>query len=1647
MSSTGVLDLLRALARAPGAFFWAALAWTLDRLRHLDPLHAGLVALLLVLVAAGLAWLLQRRLREAIERAVDQTPATGEPATLRFRQLAWLELSHSPILLPFKPIQLLVRCVRALGRGIVWLWRAIFRRGRSAAADPSGDTPLPPRLVATLGPSLLAAAVVTAGLYGLALATDPLLAARWQLSEGLSAWQFLAFGHRPELAWYLPLERFPHLAALLALLFWLAVWSLTATVVRLVRWQPLASNLHARRDDPETLPFWRLWAGARDLWRPAAPYLAWARWPVLTAVPLLAWAWLSLAGDPYRLPPGAFAVAVVLWTGWGLHLVLRGVDRGEAPAGDERQERERPPGWEDVLALLESRYQVVAPDPFPRHPALPLDQPAGKAGGDGLLSPLVGELLGWAIGEVPGTETGTERPAGETAGAAGGTARLTRMQREVLEVLALQGYVHVDPPAAGDQLALGRPEQEALQDRSGLRSRNQVVLAPEGSGKTTLALLAVANHALVHTRSSLVVTSTPERAGRLYEQFRNAVEPSTLRWNLRLRHPGSDLMTDLSRGILPDVVVTDLHDLVVTLLDRTDAFAGFLRIVGLIVVDDVESFAGAPEVHAQLAFRRLILRLDELTGTEELGGRDLASPQVLILGTESMDETSEWAQSLCGVDAVLRPYGRELDAAADGAGTTDGADLASPARHCVHRLRDFRTATGELLALDDLVAACEQVGVPWHYRSCGDGRRDRGRGPLLLAEEPRHAVDSPAEACVLVLQGTWSEVRRERRRLVRAGLDFAARRRLPDAPDAPEPIGVVTLAEPELEMAFTQIDRRFALAPVLQSLPRPVLRPPTGCAVRPHLAAELTQHWTEVGDLVEVFGAPSSRILKRLGGEHLLLAEERRDVDPKADRYVRRVYVQALSRAIESPSDGPASPVAEAILPPKVGQVAMVSPDAVEIRDRTSLAVLGRTDAPSADILYYPGRIFEDARGRFVVVGRSDEETDAASEERAAHSQAAILVEPYLGDSISSPRRRLSVAVLEGEEPEDLRQAAGGALFSPERTLFGRYPVSIALEAVRITVDHAATYRLGPAHCEVRQRSMVDSDTRGRVGSVPLETVALAILPNPEPDEEEDHNLPAGDGTDPAPALDLAGARVLAATMRAVLPSLYRGGAESVGVALHLNPAMNSAATLRGAQDAHQAGQADEADGPVQAEDVAAAHEAPGLGPNRVLGPAEGIYLFDVDSGGNGAARAIYRDGLDLLLRLCRLTLERVLPLTRLRALHDEWGTRAEVLAEARRDPSEQEGIEATAERRRLEDQALRKSVLAWLDSRLQPEGGAESQQELERYFKSGSEESGQLVDLGRCWYSEDGAATDLVWVKHRWHRPAEGEAMLDVAFDRKTVARTRGLIGAEVSERGAELDRLITGDPDNALSGAAFRGQPSPALVREPGGSEARKASADAGAPVFTDLQLRLWALAVDARPALRKLAERLADAASKSASAADRATYLCRFVQGIPNADRREGDTGLPRPAPPVWTLLERLGNGASQALLLAVLLDIEGLPAGVFASAKEGRVLGAVPVGDVSELPLYGELPPRKSRAGEEPARFAPVDTAHYGEPEDTVLREPESWVFVPLPALPVLAEAPSGRNPSTPREPAAEAAPAPEAEPPAGADADPEGDNDA
>jgi len=1237
MTSNDLLDLLRFFLVLPAKAFWPAVAWALDRLQRIGSFWGGLIALALVAGAAGLAVLWQRRLVKWI--------AAAPAKPVGFLQFLKLEILYSPVGLPLWLIRLPWMLGRALIDGVKVAARKLRRKRPAAGPDgeparqgavpeTKAEAPPPspsPLLVASLGPGYLLAGLGTAVLYGAALLAEPFLHRTFDLSPGLSAWQYVFLGRRPELAWYLPLSRFPFLGALLALILWLAIWSVVGIGMRLVLHGKLGRNLAADREAEEVLPFWRRWSGVPFLATVAPAFRQWASWLAAVAVPLLLWAWLSLGGDPYRLPPSQFAVAFVLWTSWSLHLVLRGEERlKREPAPEAAAGAAQSAGWPEVLAELAGRWGVAEPEATEVRPVEPLGKSEADPRTSGVLSPLVLELL--------------PEPR-----------KLTLMQRSVLTRLALQGYVHVDPPVTPDELTLGET-QDALEDRSGQRSRNLIVLAPEGWGKSALAFLAAVNHALVHTRGTLIVVRSELAAEQHAERFRRAIEPSTLRWNVRVRRPGSDLMTDLAQGIIPDVVVCSLHDLVTTVLDRADTFAPLLSSLGLVIVDDVESFAGPVEVHAQLAFRRLALRLRELVGVRSLG--DKSAPQIVMLGVESMHRMPEWVRSLCGVDAVVRNYSRSQreTAARDRAELTAGgiiplkpetgdgppADSSSPGvEQRFYRLADFKR-NGESLTLADVVDVCEQLAVPWHYRLCGDGRRDLGRGPLLLREEPVSYRDSAEDACVLLLEGNCSEVRRERERLRRAGARF---QRSPVTPSAAgEPIAFITAVEPVLNGSLDGVDGSPDLVRRIASLPWPFVRPPTGLTVEPHLSADLVQHWFEIEEVVNVFGGMCVSRLRRLADQRLLLSERRTDVEERCNEYVDQVFVRALAAAVRH-EDADNSQAAE-LLPPKASQVELAVPRVVAVRDRTRLAKLAMTAAETAHVHYYPGRIFQDARGIFVVVARAGDEDGSAD----AAPAGDVLVEPLLTDEVSSPRRRFLLAPLSlAETSAEMVQAAGGSLPAPDRMLLGRYPFAVALEPVSVRVRPIATYRLDALRWEVRQRSLLEGSVRERYEALRFATLALAILPNPAAD--------SGQAEDAAgPCLTFEAARLLAAVLRAVLPSMYRGARDGLQVALR----------LAGEQPAQ---------------------------PEQILLPEEGLYLFDADPEGNGMARAILRDGIELLLRLCRLVLERALSLDLLRTLCDEWGDEAEVLAESRGEA----GSFADWERARI-------CGLAWLASRVRSE-------------------------------------------------------------------------------------------------------------------------------------------------------------------------------------------------------------------------------------------------------------------------------------------------------------------------------------------------------
>lgn len=1546
MSTDALTDLLRALTRAPLDLLWAGITWLLDQLHGETPSTMATITLGALGVAGGLAWGLQHQLNRRIEADPDRKHSV--------LQLASLEARHAFALLPVLPIWGFFVLLRALWRQLVSFVGWIGRRGRrppesDEPSDTTGQREVPTRpvLVATLGPSYLLAGIGTAGLYALSRLVEPLVAARLDLSSGFSAWEFLLLGSRPELAWYLPLQRFPYLAALLATWLWLAIWSLLSSAIRLVHHDRLGSNLHPSVSEIHAPRIWPRWFATRSAHEPADAYRHWARWPLLASIPLFAWAWLSLAGDPYRLQPPELAVGLVLWLSWGLHVDgIRGVRRDPQPAeADDRSSGRRRNGWEEVLAALRADQHLERPEPFETRPALALTQGSPGRPNARILSPLVKELLQRAVDP--------SSLDGEDAGPAASSVRLTTMQREILTTLALQGYVHTEPPVNLDRLELGPAETEALQDRSGLRSRHQVVLSPEGTGKSTLALLAVTNHALIHTKTSLVVAATAERADALHDLFRKALDPSTLRWNVRVRRPGRDLMTDLTRGIVPDVLVTDLHDLVVTLLERSETFDPFFVRLGLVVVDDVESFSGPSEVHAQLALRRLMWLVEQRTGARELGGPAKAGPQLLALGAEGMHGISEWAQSLCGVDFAPRRFGLE-----------DESEAA--ACHEVYRLRDFRTEAGDHLLVEDLVAACERLEVPWHYRLCGDGHRDQGRGPLFLPEEPLHFTSSPAAACVLFLEGTWSEVRRERHRLRRAGTRFVE---TPGGPERPEPIAFVTLTEPDEEMALTQLDDRFPLAPVLESLPRPVIRPPTGLAVHAHLAADLTQHWIEVEQVLRVFGEQTARTLQRLARENLLLADRRPDILPKANQYANRVHVQAIARAV-APVGVRLDELPSGILPPKVGQVELVSPATIEIRDRTSMVTLARVDAGAAHLLYYPGRIFKDARGTFVVVERaSDASTNGTAtggrrngmtpEGRQNGNQAGdILVEPVLTDSLSTPRRRFEIETLERKASEDIRGSAGGTFFGPDRFVLGRHPIRLSLEPVSVAVEHVGTYWVGPIHCEVRQRTL--HDTRSTGAAPRLRTVGLFILPNP-PLRVANLDDAADEGP---PQLTFGAARLLTAAIRAVVPNLYRGGADSLGVALHL--------------ESHDRAPGDE------------------------LGPEEGIVLFDLGDSGNGTARAIHRDGVDLLLRLARLFIERVLSHHRLLALHDQWGSPEEIEAEGQAQQKRGKDLRELAKHRGELHGERRKQLLRWLESRLGPEGGAEAQQELARQFGSGMEDGQDgVIDLGRCWYSQDGSVGDLLWVKHRWQRPGAGEATLDIGFDRKTLTSARAVADREEHPRRAKLElelrRYLEGSGPGTSAGR--RHAKFERIWYLGPGSKPTQADLPDEIDRVKEIRDSAWIELVEAAGPLESLVAHLKSAFEKLASdrgsgrPASLVDVLSCFVQGIPTAPPRTDLSQLPEPRPPVETLLQRIGDGGSKSLLLAALLARAGLRTGLFISGEEQRIFTGAP-GSTADVPP----PALWATVGQ--GTLIPIDTTHSLRPGRVVVREPKTWAFIPL-----------------------------------------------
>lgn len=1527
-------EFLAGVGDAPAA----AGALTLDLLRQFGPFELGLLWMAISAGSYLQAATLQKRWVAAVAKPGDRMRSLSRgdwelalPALLA-RLIIWL------VRLPF------TICRSVYGSVSAWLHRR--RAAKSGAPTPQKPhAPEQPYLAATLGPSYVLAALGVVAMYGVSLLLAPWVATALGLDSGRLVWQIALLGSRAEWGMHLPLEDNPRVAALVALSGWLMVWSTLSRLIRGAYRESLGRNLIRERDDEGTLELWRQGFATRQLIAPSEPYRNWA-------VPLLSGAFLGLLGawfslDGGGLHPSDFAMAWIVWLSWAIHLRLRG--EMSAPVVAEESEGEPEvvaSGWQSVLEDLRERLQVAEPRVAePPRAIEPLPPAVGPPAG----SPLLAELLG----DLPG---------------------LSDMQQREIARLTQLGHVHIESPLPPGELTLEalRTEDE---DAPAAERHHRIVLAPEGWGKTTLAFLAAANHALVHSRSALIVVRREDDARMFEGIFRPRLERSTLRWNVRMRRLGLDLMDDLSQGIVPDVVLTDLRTLVTDLLGDVGLHEDFLRRVGLVIIDDAESFLGAVEVHAQLAFRRLRVVLRQVQGSP--GSWEGGHAGTLVLARETMHRTERWVRDLCGLEATVRQYGygvlearrrQQVEQAAAGVASRDSVSKAQPSPQAspvlvqeghhqrFYRLGDFRTPYGESITLQELIVSCELQAVPWHYRHCGDGHRHLGPGTLDLPEQPEWAVAAD-EACVVMLAGAWSEVRRELRQLRMAGVRFSRirhRGRPSTAPTAgmSEPIALVTVVDSDEEMAFTLRDAGSSLLPWIERLPLPFLRPPGGPTVDSHLATDLVERWNEVGDLLDTYGHGVATKLQELACVNLLVAEAHTDLASAASAYEERLYIRALRRGLQ----GEGIPQGPGLLPKRVDQVELTSTRRLTVIDQSTRLRLFEVDAEASHLAYYPGRIFDTRSGRFVVVGTARTSGEAADSE-------TLLAEPILVSEVSSPRRRIRVlpVTIEGTSTDTFLKSD-----DPEPVHLGPYPLALALVQAEVVSEHRATLRVDAVNGDIRHHHVMRPG-EGRQRAQALTTEALLLHPNPQRATE-------------GPVLDLEAARRIAAAMRLVLPSLYRGCREALALGLHVLV------------------------------------EEPGV--DYVLGPQDSFAFYDLGSGGTGAVRALRRDGMELLLRLTRLVLERVLSHRRLLALHDEWGGSG-----GKWDVTEN-GEETTDLARR--DQALRHTALTWLDSRLHPEGGPSAVERNIIHPWDMEPGEGDLFDIGRCWYSPGGSVADLVWVKHRWCLAGGREAALDIGFDRVSAEASRFFTeDHEILATYTALYQQQRMDPSLFLKDGRPWSAPHPVWIAPVDGGEPSRSSDPDGDELLDSYHALASAVAAHSRPELEPLARKLLEECDASGPLGV-ATWISRFVQGIPFSLPESLRQGL---RPPVSTLLFRRGDCDSKSLLLAILLEHCGVESGLFVSFPEGHAITAAAVPETFAPPaadaaarssvawecleawsvaegfamppqFWAELPISPEREGEEHRLFIPIESTVYNPVGAGRVERPETWSFLPL-----------------------------------------------
>lgn len=846
----------------------------------------------------------------------------------------------------YGPMAVMVVLSGVLGGGLLAMpvLRFVQRRLRTGAGS--------------LAPPWVASVMIALGVYGVGLLVDPLLKAVVDPPAGVppEAWARIGFfEHRLLGDWAWPLLPLAHHPAT-GIVAHLALWSFVVMLIRaILAW--LERDRHVHWNTPQhALPWYYRWVGSSTARRADQRFSAWVRrllqvaWPLfllsgylLTAasmrgpsvVPQCLEGLEGLEGldglegfDPSQLggvvqtlmggpiagapSPGAWVLTGMLLYALSVHRLLEG-----SPPAERAQE----------AAAEEEPLPGPPPDPLRRL-------------GDALMARLPGAFLE-ALEHEPASE-------GERAAFREGESPLVREafqaltesetpyshQREVLDHLAAV-WTMASPRGVGASPELREEVGPSPVRTADLSTPHALVLGPEGAGRTTLGCLAALYVHLDRGASTLVVVRDREAARGWARRLREALVRSSARWNVQVVVAGEDAAEAFLSGRAPAVVVAGLEELESELLgsERTRAFFASL---GLIVADDVERFTGIAEMHLHMVMRRLWALLDTL--------HDAPYPAVLLaIAGPSASGMATWARHVLA--APMRVFDQ------------DGAPRLTRA---LLRRRDLADAHGNPIPLATIAEACEAAELPWHLRRAGDAHRHLPRAETELGLLRRHHRQDPLDAEVVLLEGTYPDVRREAERLAHAGLRTAR---------GSVVIVMAPPADEEMVLHEEAVD-----APNLarvEALPRAVPLAEPEVVRQRHLDRALgrEQHVEALGAR---FGADlTEELLARLESRRRVRYREVFVFDPRTDDAVVRRMVRATTEAA----------LGEPIRAGCVSEAA----DRVRLVDRGTSEALLEVDRALAPALYPPGAIFEHPRGRYQVAGLEERGAIACEQVTEAH--------------------------------------------------------------------------------------------------------------------------------------------------------------------------------------------------------------------------------------------------------------------------------------------------------------------------------------------------------------------------------------------------------------------------------------------------------------------------------------------------------------------------------------------------------------------------------------------------------------------------------------------------------------------------------------